>query len=529
MNEQAQPPVITADRSEFLRFFRWLFSWRGLHGTLIVLAWIVTLGALLYAEENWRGRHAWNKYRRELEARGEQLDFNAFIPKAVPDKQNFAATPFIQSWFPRGTSWEDDFARADGKVAGPSKPKSGIASRQFIDLAAYELAFQALQSGEIDGHSSKFDSGKFDSASRAKAAPAVLELLKSCETELAELHEASRRPHTRYPVNYDLDNPWAILLPHLARVKAVCRRLQVRASAELAAGQTGKAFEDLKLLLYMADGLKEEDLLISYLVRVACLQLGAQTLWEGLAEHRWSEPQLLELQTRLQNVNFVADLRTPLGVEQAAAVLTVDLMRKRGNVDLDSHPPPVAAVLFRLLIPGGWFDLEKLNYCRLLQSQLKASFDPTNSRVIPHIVEANARELEVALSGSPPSRFFHHRLAAGLLLPALDKSVRKAAIAQTVANQAALACALERYRLANGQFPEKLDDLSPKFVASLPHDVLTGEAYKYRRNGQTSFILYSIGWDEKDDGGVAGKILYDEKSGDWVWDSAPPGSRVGSE
>ena len=30
------------------------------------------------------------------------------------------------------------------------------------------------------------------------------------------------------------------------------------------------------------------------------------------------------------------------------------------------------------------------------------------------------------------------------------------------------------------------------------------------------FILYSVGWNEKDDGGVPGKTLFDEKEGDWV-------------
>ena len=31
------------------------------------------------------------------------------------------------------------------------------------------------------------------------------------------------------------------------------------------------------------------------------------------------------------------------------------------------------------------------------------------------------------------------------------------------------------------------------------------------------FVLYSVGWNEKDDGGVPGKELFDPKDGDWVW------------
>src|SRR5204863_2959082 len=81
------------------RFFRWLFSWRGLRRILIVVAWTATIIALFYGEENWRGRRAWNKYRHELEARGEPFDLKAFIPKTVPDEQNFAMTPLLAPLF----------------------------------------------------------------------------------------------------------------------------------------------------------------------------------------------------------------------------------------------------------------------------------------------------------------------------------------------------------------------------------------------------------------------------------------------
>jgi len=105
-----------------------------------------------------------------------------------------------------------------------------------------------------------------------------------------------------------------------------------------------------------------------------------------------------------------------------------------------------------------------------------------------------------------------------MLLPALNKVMLKTAAAQTAVNQAAIACALERYRLANGHFPEKLDALAPQFITTLPKDVLTGEPYRYRRTEDGRFVLYSVGWDDKDDGGVSGKTLFDEKQGDWVWE-----------
>jgi len=112
-----------------------------------------------------------------------------------------------------------------------------------------------------------------------------------------------------------------------------------------------------------------------------------------------------------------------------------------------------------------------------------------------------------------------------MLVPALEKAARKTAIAQAYVNLARVAIALERYRLANGSYPENLEVLAPKFIGQLPHDVINGQPLKYRRNADGSFLLYSVGWNETDDGGKvvrktskdgkAGAVNQDE--GDWVW------------
>src|ERR1017187_9019990 len=86
----------------FARFFRWLFSWRVMFRCLFVLACLATLTGLFYAVENWRGKRAWEKCRRELEAKGEALDWNALIPAPVPDDQNIYKAPRMAEWFVKG-------------------------------------------------------------------------------------------------------------------------------------------------------------------------------------------------------------------------------------------------------------------------------------------------------------------------------------------------------------------------------------------------------------------------------------------
>ena len=109
---------------------------------------------------------------------------------------------------------------------------------------------------------------------------------------------------------------------------------------------------------------------------------------------------------------------------------------------------------------------------------------------------------------------------SGMLLPALGRAAEKCAQSQSSVDLARVACALERYRLANGQFPDTLAALAPKFIDSLPHDLINGQPLKYRRPDDGQFVLYSVGWNETDDGGTVGLTKYgnpDWNKGDWVW------------
>jgi hypothetical protein len=100
--------------------------------------------------------------------------------------------------------------------------------------------------------------------------------------------------------------------------------------------------------------------------------------------------------------------------------------------------------------------------------------------------------------------------------------MQTAAHNQTMVNEAQIVCALERYRLATGTYPGSLDALTPQFIEKIPHDIIGGQPLIYRPTADGKFLLYSIGWNEKDDGGQQetpqtknGAI--DFAKGDWVW------------
>jgi len=57
------------------------------------------------------------------------------------------------------------------------------------------------------------------------------------------------------------------------------------------------------------------------------------------------------------------------------------------------------------------------------------------------------------------------------------------------------------YRQNHGEFADSLSQLTPDILPTLPLDPFTGKDYIYRKKGK-GFIVYSVGEDEKDDGGV---------------------------
>ena len=144
---------------------------------------------------------------------------------------------------------------------------------------------------------------------------------------------------------------------------------------------------------------------------------------------------------------------------------------------------------------------------------LDRSLDIPNNQILPRIADGTSNQAQAALS-----RFAPYTCLVKAALPNFVKPTQTLARNQTLADEAFIARGLERYRLAHGQYPESLEVLIPQFAEKLPHDLIGGQPLKYHRTDDGRFVLYSVGWNEKDDGGVLGKTVTE---GDWVWSCWP--------
>ncbi len=338
--------------------------------------------------------------------------------------------------------------------------------------------------------------------------------------------DAMRRRGTR---DKNLENPWATLFPHLAVVKRTAQLLRLKSSAELAAGHAEAALRDATLMLRLVEAPASEPTLISQLVRVACLHIAIQPVWEGLAQRRWSAAQLQTLQARLQQFDFIADLKRVLEAERAWGNLTIGMARDKHTptfslslVDSKAKTASWQAEADRAFAtcPREWFDAEQRNYNQFFEERLLTGFDVEARRFQPSVGEVNARFVATAVRDTA-NLVKDHLVFAKEFLVAPSKVQLKLANAQATVDFAVIACALERHRLATGRYPETLAALAPRYLRYLPHDLIDGQPLRYQGTDDGGFLLYSVGWNETDDHGtlafLASGRSTEIKDGDWLW------------
>jgi hypothetical protein len=463
---------------------------------------LVTLVALAIAFENWRGKRAWLKFKTEWESKGESFDIASAIPPKVPDHENFAMTPFFAPLF--------DYEYAPSVV---HKNSNAVLRARAVflgsknDLPQLGARHRAKRTNLDEWQDYFAGNTNYPLRDRTQSAAAdVLQALSKYDDVISELRTASARPHSHYPVHYH--ESFSALLPHLSVLRGVSDIVRLRTVAELDHGRTNEALADVKLSIHLAESLKSEPLLISQLVRIALIEAAFNTVWETL--DRWSEAQLLELQQTLSSIDLLEDYPKSLRGERAFSNDVFARMR-RGE-----HFPGELASIARYS-PSGLLYQNQLTINRLHQ---KYVFDP---------VDVESRKVDarkaLALDDLPELKGRHvYRIFAKMLFPALSKAVLRFTSAQADLDFATIACALERYRRAHGQYPSSLDELRPKFIETIPHDIVSGGPLHYHREAADGFTLYGVGFDEKDNNGTPSPTKEphaDAVGYDWVWQAAP--------
>jgi len=285
---------------------------------------------------------------------------------------------------------------------------------------------------------------------------------------------------------------------------------------------------DVKLSLYLANSIRTEPFLISHLVRSAMLQITLQPIYESLAEHKWSDAQLAALDAELAKFDFLSDYGVAIRGERACNIGVIEYLRHAHNkfrtfasLSGQSEENNGSQINWTAVVlsfgPSGWFYQNELKLSQFYTKWYLPVADDQKQIVSLASVRAASRAADPEIRRRTPEN-----LLEAWLLPALGHAVRGFARAQSSVDLARVATALERYWLAHGEYPESLDALAPQFMGKVPHDIIGGGPLHYRRTDDGQFVLYSVGWNERDDGGVVvfnkgSTQVVNRDEGDWVW------------
>ena len=551
------------------RLLRWFFIWRILKRCLLGLAALLILVLLFCAEENWRGRRAWENYRREWEAKGGHFDFASFVPPPVPDEQNFALTPIVASCYSRvmdrsGHRKEPEDTNVVNRLAMNLDRQNFPASTNMLlgswqnarltDLEAWQNYYRTMfvtnfsddmmmqtdmmmrrhmppaetaLTEESKGVGTNIEkvfplaTNEFSIARQAQSPAAdVLLALNKFDPAIEELRQAGRLPHSRFPLDYATNNPGAMMFPHYASLVSSASVLRLRAIAELNCGQAKNALADVQLILYLAGSIRNEPLTWSLRVRMTIVDCAIQPIWEGLARHQWSEKELFALERELAGLDATSDYSLALRSHRAWNLKSLDYLRTErmaNSITCMCGDTMFWPTLAYRLSPGGWFYMNKVIAARIFQTALPTG-NELGKKILSPDIGRRVHEFE-KLERSPHLIPDNWALS---FIPPLEREAQNCARTQASVDLAQVACALERYRLANGDFPESLDTLAPTFIQKVPHDIINGQPWHYHRTEAGNFLLYSVGWNEKDDGGEPGSggpfaYFNLNYNGDWVW------------
>ena len=577
---------------------------------LITLAILATLIAIFYAEEDWRGKRAWQNCKRELEAKGMVLDWEKFIPPPVPDDQNFFTystnislrfkktqtdaeietaskcqwlrieystnsfpvwdsaktgplvvanifiSPQAATGFEHGTNTlilklNDPAARAQAGTlleATIGRSIHGTAGFQFSELQLSNIQparilLQTDTSPSLNDLENVIPSETVTNIGRLQVAAttdsrifqvlltgvrvtAVADYLKwsdQFEPAFDEIREALKRPYAIIPGDYSRPEP--IPIPNFVTMRALAQTLAQRAQCEFLLGQPDKALRELTLMHDLCRILEKPptgkpETLVESMINVAITGLYVNTIAEGFRLHAWQEPQLVALQEQLKGITLPPWVAESFREELVWATYLFESNPPRKLADMvsnssPSYKPPTTwsllkepLYLYLEFAPRGWM-YQSLVKLASLEPRPVEGFDVEHGTIFPRIFSEATGNVD---------KFFAHpspfKTLVKIGIPNFTRAAQTTAYNQTMVDEAQFVCALERYHLAHGEYPETLDALMPQFIKKLPHDIIGGQPLQYQRTNDGKFLLYSVGWNETDDGGIAGDKM---DQGDWVW------------
>jgi hypothetical protein len=315
------------------------------------------------------------------------------------------------------------------------------------------------------------------------------------EAALVKAGEALELPRCRYPV--DFSPGLNTSLSHLRALGELGRIAEFRSLLALDSNQPDDAISSIANMLGMARTLDDEPNHISQLMHGKLINMATTTLEYCLNTRGLSETSLVNMspsfaavrQTNLMARVFIGERAESIPYFQSRSAWVM----KNGD-ELIADPPPVK---FWIL---GVNARDLVFYLKVMDTNIAFASLPFPHN--PNTISNFWSEVFDTIERHPyTSLHYHHPFEfSATFLPSIQILLKLEAEYAANLRLATTALAVERFRLAHGKLPEKLDELVPQFLSAVPLDPFDGQPLRYHRLNK-GYVIYSIGDDCHDDGG----------------------------
>lgn len=446
-----------------------------------VLVWVfATLLTLLFLAQAllaWYGGRRWQETQARVAREGESLDIRAGLKPALADSENGAALEPLR----------------DIALVVSNDPENGVPGER-------RQALRRLDVSRFRGHGlpdwdwdqvaeTLHREGSLDALPAAgQAAAAVRDFLKRGQPLLPDLLARSATTHDAEflpPPADRIGGQLMMTMPtaHLDALSSMVGILEMYGAASADAGDAEGAMAALDSLFLLGKGMEREPMYLAYVHSLHVDETVLDLLRYLLKKKALDSAQLLRAENGLAAMDHAARLLFAQRTEMAAAVQMMDAL---------SGPQ---AAKQGLPFPGGGGAMRQWFFSRLFQLNKVHMVEVSLDAVIPPLRDGSLREARLAIQEAERSMQKGgvlsglDRLFARMVIPSQKQMVNLAVQFQTRSLQAGLACALERYRLEKGVYPERLEALVPAFLPAIPVNPSTGQPMDYHREAENRFRL----------------------------------------
>ena len=453
------------------RGIRWLWrkTWRYSLGLLILLI----IAHIIF---NFIAGRKLEAELQKIRAAGAPLTIMEAAPPPVPDNENAAA---LYLWAFRGESGPVEAHR----ILSEPWPKVLLGKRMFPSSVSKMI-------DDFRGASNN----KTPRPTLAQMKP----IIKKYDGIYHLLDKASRMKECRFPVNWQ--SGFAAMFPHLTGIREATRFLIAKALVEAAYGNSSAALEDFAIAIRMTDQVSSEPTMVPQLVRANCYKMVFKRLPDIFVTAPPTVAESRAFYELLAKTNLTESLVHSLESARAEGILMFKFAHKDGilwsiNAESGNEPPLWAKKLvpWRAIFNPIWEPFLKLDEIYYLQN-MHVLIEQLSKSLTPGI-NGNEKPEDV-LRKAPWYAVISRGMFSGYSGQFSKMTELSAMFGLTQA-----ATALRVYQIEHNVYPPSLDELHKSIGWEIPNDPFNNKPFIYRREGK-GYIIYSVGPDMKDNGGI---------------------------